>query len=186
VSCVTGDASRRDIRPLPMARSLNLVQLLPARMTHLAKMMEPGLRHPFKRVSYYWHRGYERRACTKLRNFSATIRPSCNAAQQLVRDEIAPSIPNSQRATNKSSSAKKRRSTSGGAFKAFSLIRILAVCSGMETASGWRRQTGDAGGLSPSSRRFPIRARSLVDDSNPARTWRNSAWRRTVDLFIWA
>ena len=131
VARITGDARVEDIHRCHGAK-LNLVQCSGS-MTHLAKMMERDHGIPFKRVSYF---GIEdmSAALYEVAKFFSDEPAIMGRTQQLVREEIAAIYPELQRYKQKLI-GKKAAIYVGGAFKAFSLIRVLRLL-GMETARG--------------------------------------------------
>jgi nitrogenase molybdenum-cofactor synthesis protein NifE len=176
VSCVTGDARVEDIRRCHGAK-LNLVQCSGS-MTHLAKMMERDYGIPFKRVSYF---GIEdmSAALYEAAKYFGDDPAIMQRAQQLVREEIAAIYPELQRYKQKLI-GKKAAIYVGGAFKAFSLIRILRLL-GMEAAVVGS-QTGDAEDYRQ-LQEISDPGTIIVDDSNPLELAK-FCLEKDVDLFI--
>jgi nitrogenase molybdenum-cofactor synthesis protein NifE len=176
VACVTGDARVDDIRRCHGAR-LNLVQCSGS-MTHLAIKMEQDYGIPFKRVSYF---GLEdmSAALYEAANFFADDPTIMARARQLVREEIAAVYPELQRYKQKLI-GKKAAIYVGGAFKAFSLIRILRLL-GMQTAVVGS-QTGDTEDYRQ-LQEISDPGTIIVDDSNPLELAK-FCLEKDVDLFI--
>lgn len=176
VACVTGDARIDDIRRCHAAK-LNLVQCSGS-MTHLAKMMERDYGIPFKRVSYF---GIEdmSAALYEAAKFFSDEPAIMLRAQQLVREEVAAIYPALQR-YKQQLLGKRVAVYVGGAFKAFSLIRILRLL-GMET-SVVGSQTGDAEDYRQ-LQEISDPGTIIVDDSNPLELAK-FCLEKDVDLFI--
>ena len=176
VACVTGDARVDDIRRCHGAK-LNLVQCSGS-MTHLAKRMEQDYGIPFKRVSYF---GLEdmSAALYEAANFFGDDLTIMARARQLVREEIAAVYPELQRYKQKLV-GKKVAIYVGGAFKAFSLIRILRLL-GMQTAVVGS-QTGDTEEYRH-LQEIADPGTIIVDDANPLELAK-FCLEKDVDLFI--
>ena len=176
VACVTGDARVDDIRRCHGAK-LNLVQCSGS-MTHLAKRMEQDYGIPFKRVSYF---GLEdmSAALYEAANFFGDDPTIMARARQLVREEIAAVYPELQRYKQKLV-GKKVAIYVGGAFKAFSLIRILRLL-GMQTAVVGS-QTGDTEEYRH-LQEIADPGTIIVDDANPLELAK-FCLEKDVDLFI--
>jgi nitrogenase molybdenum-cofactor synthesis protein NifE len=176
VSTLTGDGRVDDIRRAHGAK-LNLVQCSGS-MTYLAKMMERDYGIPYKRVSYFGIEDvsaalYE--AARFFKNDPATM----DRAQALVRSEVAAVYPELMRFKQKLA-GKRACIYVGGAFKAFSLIRILRVL-GMETAVVGS-QTGDQDDYRQ-LQEICDPGTIIVDDSNPLELAK-FCLEKDVDLFI--
>ena len=176
VACITGDSRIEDIRRCHGAK-LNLVQCSGS-MTHLAKMLERDHGIPFKRVSYF---GIEdmSAALYEAAKFFSDDPTIMFRTQQLVREEIAAIYPELQRYKQKLV-GKKAAIYVGGAFKAFSLIRILRLL-GMETAVVGS-QTGDTEDYRQ-LQEISDPGTIIVDDSNPLELAK-FCLEKDVDLFI--
>ena len=176
VACITGDSRIEDIRRCHGAK-LNLVQCSGS-MTHLAKMLERDHGIPFKRVSYF---GIEdmSAALYEAAKFFGDDPTIMFRTQQLVREEIAAIYPELQRYKQKLV-GKKAAIYVGGAFKAFSLIRILRLL-GMQTAVVGS-QTGDTEDYRQ-LQEISDPGTIIVDDSNPLELAK-FCLEKDVDLFI--
>ncbi len=176
VACITGDSRIEDIRRCHGAK-LNLVQCSGS-MTHLAKMLERDHGIPFKRVSYF---GIEdmSAALYEAAKFFSDDPTIMFRTQQLVREEIAAIYPELQRYKQKLV-GKKAAIYVGGAFKAFSLIRVLRLL-GMETAVVGS-QTGDTEDYRQ-LQEISDPGTIIVDDSNPLELAK-FCLEKDVDLFI--
>jgi nitrogenase molybdenum-cofactor synthesis protein NifE len=176
IACITGDSRIDEIRRAHGAK-LNLVQCSGS-MTHLAKMMERDHGIPFKRVSYFGIEDMSAALYEAAKYFSDD--PAIMVrAQQLVREEVAAIYPELQRYKQKLV-GKKAAIYVGGAFKAFSLIRILRLL-GMETAVVGS-QTGDAEDYRQ-LQEISDPGTIIVDDSNPLELAK-FCLEKDVDLFI--
>jgi len=176
VSTLTGDGRVDDIRRAHGAR-LNLVQCSGS-MTSLAKMMERDHGIPYKRVSYF---GIEdvSAALYEAAKFFKDDPTILDRAQELVREEVAGIYPELQRYKQKLA-GKRACVYVGGAFKAFSLIRILRML-GMET-SVVGSQTGDREDYQQ-LQEICDPGTIIVDDSNPLELAK-FCLEKDVDLFI--
>ena len=176
VSTLTGDGRVDDIRRAHGAR-LNLVQCSGS-MTSLAKMMERDHGIPYKRVSYF---GIEdmSAALYEAAKFFSDDPTIMDRAQNLVREEVARIYPELLRYKEKLI-GKKACVYVGGAFKAFSLIRILRLL-GMETAVVGS-QTGDQEDYRQ-LQEITDPGTIIVDDANPLEL-ANFCLEKDVDLFI--
>jgi nitrogenase molybdenum-cofactor synthesis protein NifE len=170
VSTITGDARVEDIGRCHGAK-LNLV-------THLAKMLERDYGIPFKRVSYF---GIEdmSAALYEAAKFFKDDPAIMERAQQLVRQEVAAIYPELQRYKQKLI-GKRVAVYVGGAFKAFSLIRILRML-GMETCVVGS-QTGDQEDYRQ-LQEISDPGTIIVDDANPLELAK-FCLEKDVDLFI--
>jgi nitrogenase molybdenum-cofactor synthesis protein NifE len=176
VSTLTGDGRVDDIRRAHGAK-LNLVQCSGS-MTSLAKMMERDHGIPYKRVSYF---GLEdvSAALYEAARFFKNDPTIMEHAQNLVREEVAGIYPELQRYKQKLA-GKRACVYVGGAFKAFSLIRILRML-GMET-SVVGSQTGDKEDYKQ-LQQICDPGTIIVDDSNPLELAK-FCLEKDVDLFI--
>jgi len=159
VATITGDGRIDDIRRAHGA-ALNVVQCSGS-VTHLAKRMEEEYGIPFLRVSYV---GMEDTA-KALYDVAQALgdQQVLERTRDLVREEISRIMPELQ-AFRKDLDGKRAAIYTGGAFKAFSLIRALdkigmrAVIVGTQTGSKEEyedlRQMCDEGTV-------------IVDDTNP-------------------
>jgi len=176
VSTLTGDARVDDIRRAHGAK-LNLVQCSGS-MTYLAKLMERDYGIPYKRVSYF---GIEdvSAALYEAAKFFKDDPTILQRTQKLVREEVAQIYPELQRYRQKLA-GKRAAVYVGGAFKAFSLIRILRML-GMET-SVVGSQTGDKEDYRQ-LQAICDPGTIIVDDSNPLELAK-FCLEKDVDLFI--
>lgn len=176
VSTITGDARVDDIRRAHGAK-LNLVQCSGS-MTYLAKMMERDYGIPYQRVSYF---GIEdvSAALYEAAKFFSDDPTILERTQKLVRTEVAQIYPEIQRYRQKLA-GKRAAVYVGGAFKAFSLIRILRML-GMET-SVVGSQTGDKDDYRQ-LQAISDPGTIIVDDSNPLELAK-FCLEKDVDLFI--
>ena len=127
VASVTGDGRIDDIRRSHGA-ALNVVQCSGS-MIHLAKMMEERYGIPFIRVSYF---GIEdmSKALYDVANFFGQ-EEIVERTRQLIRDEVSAIMPELRR-FRRDLEGKRAAVYTGGAFKAFSLVRSLRTL-GMQT-----------------------------------------------------
>ncbi len=127
VASVTGDGRIDDIRRSHGA-ALNVVQCSGS-MIHLAKMMEEHYGIPFIRVSYF---GIEdmSKALYDVANFFGQ-EEIVERTRQLIRDEVSAIMPELRR-FRRDLEGKRAAVYTGGAFKAFSLVRSLRTL-GMQT-----------------------------------------------------
>jgi nitrogenase molybdenum-cofactor synthesis protein NifE len=176
VSCITGDARVEDIRRCHGAK-LNLVQCSGS-MTHLATMMERDHGIPFRRVSYF---GIEdmSAALYEAAKFFKDDPLIMERAQALVREEVAKIYPELQRYKQKLV-GKRAAVYVGGAFKAFSLIRILRMLGMVTSVVG--SQTGDKEDYRQ-LQEIADPGTIIVDDSNPLELAK-FCLEKDVDLFI--
>ena len=175
VSTITGDGRVEDIRRAHGA-SLNLVQCSGS-MIHLAKMMEEAYGIPYLRVSYF---GIEdmSKAIYDVADFFKD--PEVDArARALVKREVGGILPEIARL---SEGLRGRRAAiyTGGAFKAFSLVRSLNTL-GVETVVAGS-QTGNKEDYAL-LRELVGDDAILVDDTNPLELSQFLAEKK-VDLFI--
>lgn len=175
VANVTGDGRVADIRRAHGAK-LNLVQCSGSTI-HLARMMEEKYGTPFRRVSYF---GIEDMADAlyEIARFFGDPQ-MMERTQELVRSEIGAIHPKLLE-YRKELTGKKAAVYVGGAFKAFSLIKVLRQL-GM-TVSVVGTQTG--------GRDDYLRLRDMcdegtiiVDDTNPLELF-DFLVEKDVDVFI--
>jgi len=176
VACITGDARIDDIRRAHGAR-LNLVQCSGS-MTALGQMMERDYGIPQKRVSYF---GIEdmSAALYDAARFFADDPTILERAEALVREEVAAIYPQLRR-LRKRLEGKKAAIYTGGAFKAFSLVRALKLI-GMDTAVVGS-QTGGPEDYEQ-LRAICDPGTIIVDDANPLEL-AQFCLEQDVDLFI--
>lgn len=176
VSCITGDARIEDIRRSHGAK-LNVVQCSGS-MTYLAKMMERDHGIPQRRVSYF---GIEdmSAALYDVAKFFNDDPAIMQRAERLVADEVAEIWPQ-LRAYRAKLEGKRAAIYVGGAFKAFSLVRALALL-GMQTVVVGSQTGGpeDYQQLAEMCDEGTI----IVDDSNPLEL-AEFCLEKDVDLFI--
>lgn len=175
VSSITGDGRVDDVRRSHGA-ALNVVQCSGS-MIHLARMMEEQYGIPFIRVSYF---GIEDMA-KALYDVAAYFKDDAvqQRAQQLVRDEVAQIMPQLRR-FKKDLTGKRAGVYTGGAFKAFSLVRSLRTL-GMKTVVAGS-QTGNQDDYQQ-LKELCDDDTILVDDSNPLELAKFMQ-EKQVDLFI--
>ena len=127
VATITGDGRVDDIRRAHGA-ALNVVQCSGS-MVYLAKVMEEKYGIPFRHVSYF---GIEdmARALYDVADFFGDA-DMIAAARELVREEVAKIMPELRR-YREALSGRRAAVYTGGAFKAFSLVRSLRTL-GMQT-----------------------------------------------------
>ncbi len=175
VATMTGDGRIDDIRRAHGA-ALNLVQCSGS-MLHVAKQMQQTYNIPYKRVSYF---GVEDMASAlyDVADFFGDddIR---RRTKTLVREEMQNLLPRLADFRN-DLQGKRAAIYTGGAFKAFSLVRALRLL-GMETAVVGS-QTGNAEDYEQ-LRAMCNPGTILVDDSNPVEL-ASFVKQKGVDLFI--
>jgi len=159
VATITGDGRVDDIRRAHGA-ALNVVQCSGS-MTHLAKMMKDKYGIPFLRVSYFGLEDMSRALYDVAGHFGDTSLQT--RAEALVRDEVAAILPDLRR-YRKDLQGKRAAVYTGGAFKAFSLVRSLRTL-GMKTVMAGS-QTGNADDYRL-LRELCDEDTILVDDTNP-------------------
>jgi len=175
VATITGDGRVDDIRRAHGA-SLNLVQCSGS-MIHLAKMMEEKYKIPFMRVSYF---GIEdmSKAIYDVSDFFGD-RLVDTKARDLVHEEVSQILPELKK-ISADLKGKKAAIYTGGAFKAFSLVRSLRTI-GMTTAV--------VGSQTGNKEDYRLLAELcdegtvLVDDTNPLEL-SQFITEKEVDLFI--
>jgi len=159
VSTITGDGRIDDVRRSHGAK-LNVVQCSGS-MIHLAKMMKEKYDIPFIRVSYFGIEDMAQALYDVAEHFGGG-RP-LEKARQLVRDEVAAIMPELQR-YRKDLEGKRAAIYTGGAFKAFSLVRSLRTL-GMKTVLAGS-QTGNQDDYTL-LKDLCDEDTVLVDDTNP-------------------
>ena len=127
VASITGDGRVDDIRRAHGAK-LNVVQCSGS-MTGLAKLMQQTYGIPFIRVSYFGIEDMSKALYDVAEHFGDSA--MLDSARALVREEVANIIPE-LRKLREDLSGKKAAVYTGGAFKAFSLVRSLRTL-GMKT-----------------------------------------------------
>jgi nitrogenase molybdenum-cofactor synthesis protein NifE len=159
VATITGDGRVDDIRRAHGA-ALNVVQCSGS-MTHLARMMEDRYGIPSLRVSYF---GLEdmSRALYEVASHFGDLQLQ-QRAEDLVREEVAAILPDLRR-YKKALQGKRAAVYTGGAFKAFSLVRSLRTL-GMKTVLAGS-QTGNRDDYRL-LRELCDEDTILVDDTNP-------------------
>ena len=175
VATITGDGRVDDIRRAHGA-ALNVVQCSGS-MTHLARMMHERFGTPSLRVSYF---GIEDTA-KALYDVAAFFQDeSLQArAEALVRDQVAAILPELRR-YRQDLEGKHAAVYTGGAFKAFSLVRALRTL-GMKTVLAGS-QTGSREDYQL-LRDLCDEDTILIDDTNPLELAR-FIQEKHVDLFI--
>jgi len=175
VATITGDGRVDDIRRAHGAK-LNVVQCSGS-MVHLAKEMERKYGIPFRHVSYF---GIEdmSRALYDVADFFGDA-SKIAAARNLVRDEVAKIMPELRR-YREALTGRRAAVYTGGAFKAFSLVRSLRSL-GMQTVLVGS-QTGNKEDYKLLGE-LCDEGTILVDDTNPLELSR-FVQEKGVDLFI--
>lgn len=175
VATITGDGRIDDIRRAHGA-ALNVVQCSGS-MVYLAKDMEEKYGIPFRHVSYF---GIEdmSRALYEVADFFGEASMAA-AARELVRDEVS-KIMLELRRYREALSGYRAAVYTGGAFKAFSLVRSLRTL-GMQTVLVGS-QTGNKEDYKL-LRDLCDEGTILVDDTNPLELSR-FVQEKDVDLFI--
>ena len=175
VATITGDGRVDAIRRAHGA-SLNVVQCAGS-MIHLAKTMEERYGIPFLRVSYF---GIEDMA-KSLYDVADFFHDASIAerSRELVRQEVAAIMPELRR-YRQALEGRRAAVYTGGAFKAFSLVRSLRTL-GMKTVLVGS-QTGNREDYEL-LRDLCDEGTILVDDTNPLELSR-FVQEKEVDLFI--
>ncbi len=175
VATITGDGRVDDIRRAHGA-ALNVVQCSGS-MTHLARMMEDKYGIPSFRVSYFGLEDMSRALYEVADHFGdGQVR---QRAAELVRDEVAAILPDLRR-YKKMLRGKRAAIYTGGAFKAFSLVRSLRTL-GMKTVLAGS-QTGNREDYRL-LRELCDEDTILVDDTNPLELAK-FVQEKEVDLLI--
>ncbi len=175
VSTITGDGRVDDIRRSHGA-ALNVVQCSGS-MVHLARAMQERYGIPFLRVSYFGIEDMSKALYDVADHFNDE---SVKArAKELVREEISRILPELRR-YRRDLAGKRAAVYTGGAFKAFSLVRALRTL-GMKTVLAGS-QTGNQDDYRL-LRELCEEGTILVDDTNPLELAR-FVQEKEVDLFI--
>ena len=159
VATITGDGRVDDIRRAHGA-ALNVVQCSGS-MTHLARMMQDTYGIPFLRVSYFGLEDMSKALYDVADHFGDAALHG--RAQALVRDEVSAILPDLRR-YRQDLAGKRAAVYTGGAFKAFSLVRSLRTL-GMKTVLAGS-QTGNRDDYRL-LRELCDEDTILVDDTNP-------------------
>jgi len=175
VATITGDGRIDDIRRAHGA-ALNVVQCAGS-MVYLAKDMEKKYGIPFRHVSYF---GIEDMAKALYDVAEFFDDPAIiTASRELVRSEVAAIMPELRR-YREALEGRRAAVYTGGAFKAFSLVRSLRTL-GMKTVMVGS-QTGNQDDYRL-LRDLCDEGTILVDDTNPVELSR-FVQEKQVDLFI--
>jgi nitrogenase molybdenum-cofactor synthesis protein NifE len=177
VATITGDGRVDDIRRCHGA-ALNVVQCSGS-MVHLAKMMKERYNTPFTHVSYFGIEDTSKALYDVAEHFKAVDPEMMNRTRALVRDEVQAILPELRRFKT-DLTGKRAAIYTGGAFKAFSLVRALRTI-GMDTVVVGS-QTGTKDDYQH-LRDICDPGTILVDDTNPVEL---AAFikEKDVDLFI--
>ena len=159
VATITGDGRIDAIRRAHGA-ALNVVQCSGS-MIHLAKMMEERYGIPTLRVSYFGVEDMSRALYDVAEHFHDA--PMADRTRQLVSDEVTSIMPELRR-YRQALEGKRAAVYTGGAFKAFSLVRSLRTL-GMKTVVAGS-QTGNRDDYEL-LRELCDEGTILVDDTNP-------------------
>lgn len=159
VATVTGDGRVDDIRRAHGA-ALNVVQCSGA-MTHLARSMNEKYGIPFLRVSYFGIEDMSKALYDVADHFRDAA--MMERARVMVREEVTRILPEIRRLRS-GLEGKRAAVYTGGAFKAFSLVRSLRTL-GMKTVLAGT-QTGNADDYRV-LRELCDDDTVLVDDTNP-------------------
>ncbi|WFB34554.1 nitrogenase iron-molybdenum cofactor biosynthesis protein NifE [Kiritimatiellota bacterium B12222] len=175
IATVTGDGRVADIQRCHGA-SLNVVQCSGS-MIHLAKAMEEKYGIPFIRVSYFGIEDMSRALYDVAEHFEDA---SLNAkAATLIQEEVAVVMPHLRELREKLK-GKRAAVYTGGAFKAFSLVRSLRLL-GMKTVIAGS-QTGNKADYQELAELCEP-GTVLLDDTNPLELAKYMQ-EKDVDLFI--
>ncbi|MCY2988547.1 MAG: hypothetical protein NTY19_11870, partial [Planctomycetota bacterium] len=175
VATITGDGRVAAIRRAHGAK-LNVVQCAGS-MTHLAKTMEETYGIPFVRVSYFGIEDMSKSLYDVADHFGdAELK---RRAQELVREEVRAILPELRKYRH-ALAGRRAAVYTGGAFKAFSLVRSLRTL-GMKTVLVGS-QTGNREDYEL-LRQLCDEGTILVDDTNPLELSR-FLQEKQVDLFI--
>ena len=175
VASITGDGRIADLRRSHGA-ALNVVQCSGS-MIHLAKMMEEEYGIPFIRVSYF---GIEDMS-KALYDVAGHLgdEQAMDRAKQLVREEATVIMPELMR-LRKDLEGRRAAVYTGGAFKAFSMVRSLRTIGVKTVVVG--SQTGNQEDYAL-LRELCDEGTILVDDTNPVELAR-FVQEQDVDLLI--
>jgi len=175
VATITGDGRVDAIRRAHGAK-LNVVQCSGS-MIYLARTMQERYGIPFLRVSYFGLEDMSKALYDVADHFGdATLR---ERSQEMVRDEVTAIMPTLRR-YRKDLEGRRAAVYTGGAFKAFSLVRSLRTL-GMQTVLVGS-QTGNREDYEL-LRELCDEGTILVDDTNPLELSR-FLQEKEVDLFI--
>jgi len=175
VATITGDGRIDDIRRAHGA-SLNVVQCAGS-MVHLAKTMEEKYGIPYRRVSYFGIEDMAKSLYDVAEFFGDD--EIVGRSRELVRNEVAAIMPELRR-YREALEGRRAAVYTGGAFKAFSLVRSLRTL-GMKTVLVGS-QTGNQEDYQL-LRDLCDEGTILVDDTNPLELSR-FVQEKQVDLFI--
>lgn len=175
VATITGDGRIENIRRAHGA-SLNLVQCSGS-MIHLAEMMEEKYGIPYLRVSYFGIEDMSKAIYDVVDFFGGSELDQ--RARDLVQREVSGILPEINRIASELS-GKRAAIYTGGAFKAFSLVRSLRML-GVETVIAGS-QTGNRDDYQL-LRELCGEDAILVDDTNPLEL-SQFLIEKNVDLFI--
>lgn len=175
VATVTGDGRVADIQRCHGA-SLNVVQCSGS-MIHLAKAMKEKYEIPFLRVSYFGVEDMSRALYDVADHFENEELKQ--RAGELIREEVAAVLPRLHELREKLK-GKRAAVYTGGAFKAFSLVRSLRML-GMCTAIAGS-QTGNKDDYNELAE-ICDPGTVLLDDTNPLELAKYIQ-EKNVDLFI--
>ncbi len=175
VATITGDGRIDAIRRAHGAK-LNVVQCSGSTV-HLARWMQDKYDIPFLRVSYFGLEDMSRALYDVADHFGdPSIR---QRAQELVRDEVSAVLPE-LREHRQALEGRRAAIYTGGAFKAFSLVRSLRTLGMRTVVVG--SQTGTAEDYE-TLRELCDEGTLLVDDANPLELSR-FVQEKEVDLLI--
>jgi nitrogenase molybdenum-cofactor synthesis protein NifE len=175
VSTITGDARVDDIRRSHGAK-LNVVQCSGS-MVHLAKMMKEQYGIPFIRVSYFGIEDTSKALYEVADHFGDPH--IVQRTQELIRTEVERILPQLQ-SYRRDLKGKRAAIYTGGAFKAFSLVRALRSLGVKTVMAG--SQTGNNEDYEH-LRDLCDEGTVLVDDTNPLELAKFID-EQQVDLFI--
>jgi nitrogenase molybdenum-cofactor synthesis protein NifE len=161
VATVTGDGRVDDIRRCHGA-ALNVVQCSGS-MLHLARDMKERYGTPYIRVSYFGIEDMSSALYDVARHFEDLDPRIMDRAQELVRHEVEAIMPE-LRAARRRLEGKTAAVYTGGAFKAFSLVRSLRTLGVKTVIAG--SQTGNAEDYELLQELCDDGA-ILIDDTNP-------------------
>jgi nitrogenase molybdenum-cofactor synthesis protein NifE len=175
VASITGDGRIGDVCRAHGA-ALNVVQCAGS-MIHLANTMEEQYGTPYRRVSYFGIEDMAKSLYDVAEFFGDE--EILRRARQLVQSEVAAIMPELRR-YREALAGRRAAVYTGGAFKAFSLVRSLRTL-GMKTVLVGS-QTGNAEDYAL-LRELCDEGTILVDDTNPLELSR-FVQEKNVDLFI--
>lgn len=175
VATVTGDGRVDDIKRCHGA-ALNVVQCSGS-MMHMARAMKEKYGTPFLRVSYFGIEDMSRALYDVAEHFESTEMRA--AAGELIREEVSEILPRLT-AMRHDLEGKRVAVYTGGAFKAFSLVRCLRML-GMKTVVAGS-QTGNKDDYNELAELCDP-GTVLLDDTNPLELAKYIQ-EKDVDLFI--